>query len=149
MYQMLFTTSSELEYLVDIDVLLNRRLDQPDAQLAAELLHLEAVHLGPVEEVQLGHDQHHGDVAALLLHLLLPLGHALETLPVHAGEGEHAGLGPPGTATINTIPPPTEFHGSFVTSRSHFCVLSDSYQTILMYFSGHKSPLTMCEDTDL
>ena len=51
-------------------------------------------------------------------------------------------------ALINTIPP-TEFHGSFVTSRSHFCVLSDSYQTSPVYFSGHKSPLTMCEDTDL
>ena len=102
---MLFTTDTELKYLVDIDVLLDRRLDQADAQLAAELLHLEAVDLGPVEEVQLGHDQHHGDVAALLLHLLLPLGHALETLPVHAGEGEHTGLGPPGTQQPSILVP--------------------------------------------
>ena len=69
------STSSELKYLVDIDVLLDRRLDQADAQLAAELLHLEAVDLCPVEEVQLGHDQHHGDVAALLLHLSFPSSH--------------------------------------------------------------------------
>ena len=95
MYQMLFTTDTELKYLVDIDVLLDRRLDQADAQLAAELLHLEAVDLGPVEEVQLGHDQHHGDVAALLLHLLLPFGDTLERLPVHAGEGKDTGLGSP------------------------------------------------------
>ena len=92
---MLFTTDTELKYLVDIDVLLDRRLDQADAQLAAELLHLEAVDLGPVEEVQLGHDQHHGDVAALLLHLLLPLGDGLERLPVNTGEGEDTGLGAP------------------------------------------------------
>ena len=76
-----------------IDVLLHRGLDQSDPQLFAQLLHLEAVHLGPVEQVQLGHDQHHGDVAALLLLLLLPFGDTLERLPVHTGEGENAGLG--------------------------------------------------------
>ena len=80
-------------YLVDIDVLLHRGLDQSDPQLSAQLLHLEAVHLGPVEQVQLGHDQHHGDVAALLLHLLLPLGDTLERLPVHTGESKHTSLG--------------------------------------------------------
>ena len=121
MYQMLFTTDTELKYLVDIDVLLDRRLDQADAQLAAELLHLEAVDLGPVEEVQLGHDQHHGDVAALLLHLLLPLGHALETLPVHAGEGEHAGLGPPGTQQPSIPSHPRNFTAP-LSLRAHIFV---------------------------
>ena len=77
-----------------IDVLLHRGLDQSDPQLSAQLLHLEAVHLGPVEQVQLGHDQHHGDATALLLHLPLPLGHTFERLPVNAGEGKNTGLGP-------------------------------------------------------
>ena len=60
---------------MDIDVLLDRGFDESDPQLPAQLLHLEAVHLSPVEQVQLGHHQHHGDVAALLLHLSFPPSH--------------------------------------------------------------------------
>ena len=89
-----FSCQSQFVYLVDIDVLLDWGFDQPDPQLAAKFLHLEAVHLSPVEQVQLGHHQHHGDAPALLLHLLLPFGNTFERLPINAGKGKNTGLGP-------------------------------------------------------
>ena len=93
----LLVLGQEKVHLGDVQVLLHRRLDEGQTKVSGHLLNLKAVDGSLVEQVHLGHDEHHGDVAALLLHLPLPPPHLLERLPVHAGEGKDAGLGAPET----------------------------------------------------
>ena len=65
----------ELKDCVDVQVLLHRSPQQFDGEDSWQLLGLGGVYGGLVEQVHLGHDQHHGDVAALLLHLSFPSSH--------------------------------------------------------------------------
>ena len=51
------------------------------------------VDLGLGDEVYLVLDEDHGDVSALVLHLLPPLPHRRQGVAVSRGEGHHAGLG--------------------------------------------------------
>ena len=68
-------SGEELKDWADIQVFLHRRLHQLDSQALRELLHLTGVDGSVVEQVHLGHHQHHRDVAALFLHLPLPSNH--------------------------------------------------------------------------
>ena len=52
------------------------------------------IYLGLGYQVYLVLDQDHGDVPALVLHLLPPLPHGQQGVPVRGGEGHDAGLGP-------------------------------------------------------
>ena len=65
----------ELKDCADVQVLLHRSPQQFDGEDSWQLLGLRGVYGGLVEQVHLGHDQHHGDVAALLLHLSFPSSH--------------------------------------------------------------------------
>ena len=97
LHQLVDVPGQQLEGAVHVAVALGRRLHVADAQLGRQLLRLVAAHLAVLVEVALVADEDVDHVVGqdVLTHLLVPLPHMLEGLPIGQIEDEKPAHGVP------------------------------------------------------